>query len=350
SLWAVAALNIESLSIKQRLNLFEFLAKAWPKQDEFARLSTAKVFGQLLSQSFQHVRQGLSKQVPIRLNKQSISRRTDYIKRFDNTLSQFFEFPINEIRVSALFEVARAYRDLIQELTALPAPRDLSAIEQQTYRKTLAELTEPLSHKCKELEQQAFHAATERFISPEQMTTIRQAYFASHSDKAQDLMEGWTKPQIRSLKAALLPKIEEIRNQQQGLLSAWTEAIATNRSTLLPYFLHSLPSTTLDEGARLRVRAVSLEALGQVSHALEELEQLALWDQPDICEALITYSVALLAKEKTRKYLQACADTLSQSSPELMAIAVTWAKPVLSQNLQSQLDRVAVVSERKEDK
>ena len=159
-LWAAVGLRLGTkIAFKQRLRLAETFAEKWDKLDPLIQISLVSFVHHTLGDVFKDAREELPVHAKLRATADAISYRLELIRKMEKAAGTVVGLPWVQVKVEALSEMARVYFEFVEELSHVPAPKDISAEERRDYKKSVVEMTGPFEKKGKDILQQALNLA-----------------------------------------------------------------------------------------------------------------------------------------------------------------------------------------------
>jgi len=331
-LWAMVGLRAKKISSQERSRLLEIVASGWANQDSITQFALLpSVPGILRGLINARVELGLERKMEV--SKAALAKKAKAMERFEQEMAQFFDFPLTRVRVQALHEVARAYRDVARAIQSVAIPKELPEAERNKIGEMLAQTAAPFVAKQKELEEKAFVAGSRSSVNEDLFRPVSQAYFASYAEAAMNLQTNWSAPgelEIHEILGKVLAKVTEPR------VRAWQAALAAKNWPAVASLMEEVSQKETPTRVLQRMKAASLSAIGEKAEAVAELEVLRRnggEKDSDVCLCLLNRYVTTYAKAEAAMALSECAE-VAAAAPALK-VAVPWAGEELSRSIRN---------------
>jgi TolA-binding protein len=341
ALWAVLALEGgKHLAFRDRNVAVRHAVSGWEDLDPLVKFSVTPRLSRSLAGAFRMNRLALKEVAPLKAHEKWITRRVEVIREMENAATKAMKLPWARIRAEVLNEIAGTYLDLSRGLAALPAPKDLSPSDLQSYEDTIRKLTMPFEEKGQDMRAKAFEIASRFAIEDDSFVAISEPFFAENPSQAKAL-KGTPQPSRQlasvngkepkeakevktiaeplSLNVAFLNKLDPkggwnnakfdeslaYENPALYVKSLWSKALQSNQLPQIAFFMQEAQEKALIQaGIMGAVKAVSLAAAGARGEALAEIEDARKDLQPEarsqVTSLLMRFYQGSFAKEKSQ--------------------------------------------------
>ncbi len=306
-IWSLIALQKKKLSQGKRNILMRSVSEEWSSFDSITQFALLPLIPRLL-QSMEAGREGLGLTRKIEISKAALSLKAKAILGFEEQMTRFIEFPITRVRVQALYETSKAYRDLARQFQRVPG---------------LTEVTAPFLDKQHELEKKAFVLASRASVNEDIFKKVSKAYFVSFPEDAASLNKDLPATRPVDLDALLLKVLAKAKDPR---ILAWRNALSQRRWAAVGALIEDSNGGEIEARIFQRMKAASLAAIGETAEAMAELEVLRRnggEKDPDVCMGLLSHYLSTLAKKETASALPGCSGVAAVAS--LLAGARLWA-------------------------
>ena len=183
AIWtAIVLQQPKTLIFKDRLAIFERIAKQWANLDSISKYVVLPYLSKSLPENLRLARAEVKAAARLKLNKTFIAKRAKLMEEMENSASKVTQVSWSRIRASTMNELASMYYDFATELKGLPSPKGLTTEDLAIYMKSVGEVTAPFETKGQDLRKKAFTLASESAIEAASFEPIVKSYFDENSD------------------------------------------------------------------------------------------------------------------------------------------------------------------------
>jgi hypothetical protein len=164
------------------------------------------------------------------LNKVAIDKRAQMILSYEAILTALSNFPWSKIQIISLLAWSKLYQNFSDELSKLPKPPELKALDDAAFQKTVQEITVPISQKSQEILVKAQHVASDlgiegslyQKIKPLKQNSVGVLLIAQKKDWMKEIHDSnkdfWSQLFLKAFEEKNYPQIifylEEVKNKK----------------------------------------------------------------------------------------------------------------------------------------
>jgi hypothetical protein len=281
-----------NLSLDQRLERVQRVARGWGSIDPLVRFSLVGRLHDIVSEQFRHVRVEVREKSGIKPDPASIKRRVALIQKVERGALEIIKLPFARVQTRLLNEVASLYSDLAEDVKAIAAPAGLSEAEAKAYRETMEKVAAPFGETGRKLHARSFELASSAGVEPEVFQAVAEQYFADNAEGAKGLLVDGEYPAATAVGPRWLEHYDpqgaygplaadEQPDQGRRIRAEWSRALAEKAWPRVAFYLQE----AVDRGAIAAgtvgiMRAISLGTIGARAESIAELEDAVAKIEP----------------------------------------------------------------------
>jgi hypothetical protein len=241
------------------------------------------------------------------------------IHEMENTATKVMKLPWARLKAEVLNEVGGLYLDLSHGLSAIPAPKNMTASDLTTYEDTIRKLTVPFEDKGTDMRSKAFEIASRASVDSSSYQSISEAFFTENPSQAKALRADLPTDKPRELGSEILKDWDTAGDWgktssanptlSSRLQEKWLQAIGSQHWAMAGYLLQAAQDRKLLTAPTLALmKVVYLNAIGARAEALAQLEEAAPTLAPEakrsVLATLIQYSFSTHSKAHAQALLK----------------------------------------------